>query len=113
METFIYVLSIVFSILSIILFFKIWSMTNDVKAIKNLMLLQSSKANRFIMSLKVNEIYKFRFGNMYFLGFNSDQNCWTFKPVNAEVKAKVKDMEGFNKNNGFLKLTKEQIEEFI
>lgn len=113
METFTYVVGIVFSILSIILFFKIWSMTNDVKAIKNLMLLQSSKANRFIMSLKVNEVYKFRFGNMYFLGFDSDQNYWTFKPVDAEVKAYVKDMNGFNKASGCVNLSKEQIEEFI
>lgn len=35
MDVIIYIIGIVFGVLQIILFFKIWGMTNDVKALKN------------------------------------------------------------------------------
>lgn len=35
MEAFVYLIIIVFGILQIILFFKLWGMTNDVKTLKN------------------------------------------------------------------------------
>lgn len=37
MNEFIIIVGIIFSILSIILFFKIWGMTNDVKEMKNIL----------------------------------------------------------------------------
>lgn len=37
MNEFIIIVGIIFSILSIILFFKLWGMTNDVKEMKNIL----------------------------------------------------------------------------
>lgn len=37
MDEFIIIVGIILSILSIILFFKLWGMTNDVKEIKNIL----------------------------------------------------------------------------
>lgn len=43
MEGFIYVIALIWSILSLILFFKIWGMTNDVETIKRILLNVTSK----------------------------------------------------------------------
>lgn len=37
MNEFIIIVGIIFSILSIILFFKLWGMTNDIKEMKNML----------------------------------------------------------------------------
>lgn len=52
METILAIIFVVFGVLQIILFFKVWSMTDDVKSIKNILSSNDLKAKAQILVLK-------------------------------------------------------------
>jgi len=80
METLLNIVVIVFALLQIILFFKMWSMTNDIKEIKN-KYLQESKENDLITSEQIDD-KGFNKGTLVIIKVTEKQ----FRIVNIESK---------------------------
>jgi len=65
MTTFVTLIIVVMGILQIILFFKVWIMTNDVKALKNKYTYSDSDFKQYIMRGKLDDAYNFLINEIY------------------------------------------------
>lgn len=97
MEPLIIILSIVWSILCLILFFKIWAMTNDVNELKNYLVKKEDD------SISDKDI-AMRIKHLYFSGLEDDAykllNSFVFKKL-SKLKSAYKGEKGFIVNASF------------
>ncbi len=111
MEILILIFEFIFAVLGIMLFVKVWKMTEDVKGIKKIMELNSDPVIVLVSSLIPGSIYKFPFGEAEYIGFNSLSDTIQVRPKNDKATDFAKTHSSFDAANNVLTLTRDQFKE--